>query len=294
MSLFWANAFAQIDFEDAYIEVNDIVFADSSGHISYEIPYLYGNELIKRVRAVTASGYEVLIVIPPGGNGQFVYTPGLDVELSIISPTLMRIRDLNTGETKDVTRPSGGWPEISTLALPGPTDPWQHEMKDLIDAYMAKHATGEIFLAQPMNKYEVLGYNTQGLFPDSCSATACTFKTVLAVGHILGTAVGCAGAGTGILTGPGLAVCSIGWAAIPFTAGDAIDSCTCTPAEKPPIAAEPIEPEPGLVCDPVCTNFQIGIPPLGWTCQKWVKTIVTIPGYGSFEDKVCVRYGPDP
>lgn len=198
------NAFSA--FEDQYVEVDEIVFADATGYISYNIPYMNGNELFKRIKFVTESGYEISVVSPAAGGRLLIYTPGDDLEILQLSSSSVRVRNMTTGDTEDVSEPSGGWPDLTSLALPSPNAVWELELDDLIDAYNAKDAVGKINVAHPVSKYESLGLTVQTSLPQ-CSTYACVTSVVAAGLHVGGTEAAC---GTTPVTGVTGTLCSLG------------------------------------------------------------------------------------
>lgn len=153
------------DFDSSFIEVKDVVFSHPTGTVVYEIPYLNGQELLRRVRITTASGYEMLMLIPSGStiSTTTLITPGDDFKFDVLSGNRVRTTNLNTGATvvvdaDDYTDPGGlVWPA-------GPNTVWQQEFEDFFIAWQAETAVPQqsMIVTYLPQKYIDAGFITSG------------------------------------------------------------------------------------------------------------------------------------
>jgi hypothetical protein len=275
--------------------IDDIVYSGPSGRIIYYVTYVDGQEMTKSIKFVTSSGYVASALIASNGMSANFTTPDTQIFVSKLSSTQMRVWDVPSGESTIINRPSGGWPDISSLNLPAPQGDWALELMDLKEAYESYiNGNGETIFSNPLRKYKDLGFQIEGT-PSQCPSS-CGLQTFWAVGLTLGIVAECAA----IETGVAVYACAMSWAAWPQLVGSAITACTCTPVEEPPVNTDPATPPPaGTGCELGCSNYpdpgSVGGGSVRYGCIRVVTTKVSIEDENGnlwiSEQPVCAEYG---
>jgi hypothetical protein len=279
-------------FEESFTEVKDIIFSDTSGYIVLEIPYLMGQPLVRRIRAVTASGHQILIITVPGGDSVTILSPGDDIILTKLSDSSVAIRNIITGEEwVEVLPPDFGG--FDSLTLPTPQAEWQHELIALRDAYEYALDRGDLAQSPPLKWYGDMGFVLHNNGAPGCERDEADCQQALGRGFLslFTWAAGCAAS---ILMSPVTAggsaalVCGLGAIPVGVSVSDSGNACECMPYEVPPPSTP--EPQPGdnapAPCPPsVCTNAPYTPPGPAMTCGCVL--ILRQPGYA---DR-CVEYG---